>query len=151
MIFKSKELKIQQRKAEFQLQAKIAEAEAERQVTGAAEAKESCDLFQHWDELTPNKSRFKPAKSSSTSLERNSLHPQSSELPAHKLIKSSCKSSKGNPEYPSNRETPEIRSLFSPTRQEESFQQLTEAQDRQHHALQQPLEQQQGMVAPTLP
>ena len=47
MIFKSKELKIQQRKAEFQLQAKIAEAEAERQVTGAAEAKESCDLFQH--------------------------------------------------------------------------------------------------------
>ena len=55
---------------ELQLQAEIAEAEAERQVTGAAEAKESCDLFQHWDELTPSKWRFESAKSSSTLLER---------------------------------------------------------------------------------
>ena len=90
---------------DLQLQAEIAEAEAERQVTGAAEAKESRDLFQHWDELTPSKWRFESAKSSSTLLKRNSLHPQSSELPAHKLIKSSCKSSKGNPKYPPNLET----------------------------------------------
>lgn len=42
-----KRVKIQQRKVDLQLQAEIAEAEAERQVTGAAEAKESRDLFQH--------------------------------------------------------------------------------------------------------
>ena len=41
--------------------------------------------------------------------------------------------------------------MSSPTRQEESFQQLTKAQDHQHHALQQLPEQQQGMVAPALP
>ena len=63
-------MRIKQRKAEIQLQADIAEAEAERRVFEEADAKESWerDLF-HWDEVTPGKAAFKPVKSAFTPME----------------------------------------------------------------------------------
>lgn len=64
------ELRIKQRKAEIQLQANIAEAEAERQVFEEAEAEENREreLF-HRDEVTPVRAALKPVKSASTPME----------------------------------------------------------------------------------
>jgi len=64
------ELRIKQRKAEIQLQADIAEAEAERQVFEEAEVKENREreLF-HRNEVTPVRAALEPVKSASTPME----------------------------------------------------------------------------------
>ena len=64
------ESRIKQRKAEVQLQAIIAEAEAERRVFKEAEAEENRerDLF-HRDEVTPVRVALKTVKSASTPME----------------------------------------------------------------------------------
>ena len=161
------ELRIKQRKAEIQLQADIAEAEAERQVFEEAEAEENREreLF-HRDEVTPVRAALKPVKSASTPMEGG---------PPGNIIDETVIGSQGKQpyepnetrqpsKYPLNPEAPEYRHRMTPNQEslpydikpsshhDASFVRLMETQDRHNQALMQLVRhQQQSTAALTLP
>jgi len=161
------ELRIKQRKAEIQLQADIAEAEAERQVFEEAEAEENREreLF-HRDEVTPVRAALKPVKSASTPMEGG---------PPGNIIDETVVDFQGKQpyepnetrqpsKYPLNPEAPEYRHRMTPNQEslpydikpsshhDASFVRLMETQDRHNQALMQLVRhQQQSTAALTLP
>ena len=161
------ELRIKQRKAAIQLQADIAEAEAERRVFEEAEAEENREreLF-HQDEVTPVRVALKPVKSASTPMEgglpSNATAETTLNLPGKQPYEPN--ETPQSPKYPLNPEAPEYR--HTPTRNQEnspydtkisshqdaSFVRLMQTQDRHNEALMQLVRhQQQSTAALTLP
>ena len=161
------ELRIKQRKAEVQLQADIAEAEAERRVFEEAEAEETQerDLF-HRDEVTPVRVALKTVKSASTPMEGGLPGNITDEIAISPQGKQPYQQSETPrpSKYPLNPEAPEYRHTRTPNQegsphdvkisrdQDTSFVRLMETQDRHNQALMELVRhQQQSTAALTLP
>ncbi|XP_078357279.1 uncharacterized protein LOC144642164 [Oculina patagonica] len=149
------ELKLQQKKAEVELQAEIAEIEAERKVYEEEEASKAGRSSLRRRENKPldqSNQLFQQTKDASKPPERDTINLPDLEASRNKPIKSTPKPLEGNSEYPIVPETPEWRHGTSAVGKDDSLQFLMEAQDRQSHALQRLLEQQQqGVMSLTLP
>ena len=160
------ELRIKQRKAELQLEADIAEAEAERRVFEEAEAEENreCESF-HRDQVAPLKVALKPVKSASTPMEEG-LPRNAADVTPSNLQSKQPYEPKQSPKYPLNPEAPEYHHTPTPNQegspydikissaryQDASFVRLMETQDRHNQALMQLVRhQRQSTAALTLP
>ena len=158
------ELRLQQRKAELEIQGEIAEAEAERQIYAQAEAEGKLEAYHHRDDSDivqqpPKQSQY--LKSSSTPLEQGlaNIH-EPAIIPKHKPPYEPGEtppSVKLNPDAPEwhHQTTPIQHGMFADRTgsfKDDSLQRLVETQDRQNSALQQLIQQQQaGVMALTLP
>lgn len=149
------ELKLQQKRAEVELQAGIAEMEAERKVYEEEEASKAgrSGLRQRkMEQLDQSNQLPRQMKDASTPLERDTINLPDPEASKCKPMKSTPKPLERNSEYPLVPETPKWRHGASTVGKNDSLQFLMEAQDRQSQALQRLLEQQQqGVSALTLP
>ena len=139
------ELKLQQRKAQLELQAEIAEAEAERKVYEEVEAEETRKSIVHPRNTHQNSQSVRHSTQiANTSTPRDGV-PKVSHKPRETPINSHSND-------PHNTESPDPPRFQSGSFHEESFHRLLEFQDRQNHALQQLIQQQQeGVMALTLP
>ena len=136
------ELRLQQRKAELQLQGEIAEAEAERQIYEQAEAEEKIEEYHHRDDKDihareQSTSRSQYVKSSSTPLERGIAN--NDDPPIVPEYKQPCDPKEPQPKL--NPGAPEWRQPITPIQsgfladrscsfKDDSFQRLMETQDR---------------------
>ena len=161
------ELRIKQRKAELQLEADIAEAEAERRVFKEAEAEENRERESfHRDQVAPLKVALKPVKSASTPMEEGLPRNATDVTPINLHQSKQPYEPKQSPKYPLNPEAPEYRHTPTPNQeglpydikissalhQDASFVRLMETQDRHNEALMQLVRhQQQSTAALTLP
>ena len=155
------ELRLQQKKAQVEIEGEIAEAEAERQVFEQAEANEKQEAYHHRDESDLSKQSPKRSHYQSTPLEQClvNIH-EPAIIPEHKPSyhpEETPLSVKLNPEAPAwHRPATPIQHGLPSDRtvsfKDDSFQRLVETQDRQNSALQQLIQQQQGgVMALTLP
>ena len=139
----------------MELQAEIAEMEAERKVYEEEEASKAgrSGLRQRrMEQLDQSNQLPRQMKDASTPLERDTINLPDPEASKCKPMKSTPKPLERNSEYPLVPEAPEWRHGASNVGKNDSLQFLMEAQDRQSQALQRLLEQQQqGVSELTLP
>ena len=144
------ELRLQQRKAEVELRSEIAEAEAERKVYEEAEASEARESYHRQGEthqVNQSAQQSQQVKTASTPLEghfTDSFEPDKTPL------------NPSAPEWhsatPAHRQGLPVSYQSGSFHHDESFQRLMENQDRQSHAFQQLVQQQQqGVMSLTLP
>ena len=152
------ELKLQQRKAEIELQAEIAIAEAERKVYEESEVEEMHSQVEKSTNWQEHSQGINYAPTSSPAIESNNPHSQSkiSNLPLNDQLESSSPSKVPLiPKEWNNDQTVQNdhkRDSQHERLRDESFQMLMETQDRQNTVLRQLIEQQQeGVMALTLP
>ena len=151
------ELKLQQKKAEIELRAEIAVAEAERKVYEDSEAEEMHSQMNKsaaWHEY-PQKINYVPASSPALGTSKQPTQPNTVNLPFIDQLQKPIPSKVPLiPEECSGGKTvqnDQIRKIQHESFRDESFQMLMETQDRQNTVLQQLIEQQQqGVMALTL-
>ena len=153
------ELKLQQRKAEIELRAEIGVAEAERKVYEDSEIEEmhgQMNKSNAWHKHPQGINYAPPASSPALGTSKPHTQPNTSNLLLNNQLQNSIPSKVPRiPEEGNGGKTvqnDQNRKNQNESFRDESFQLLTETQDRQNIVLQQLIEQQQqGVMALTLP